>query len=188
MKIIKLILLLFLFASCNSEKQLQRAINKHGQKESAAFFVAKYPEYFKQQIKRDTIVIHDTVITPEKNYSGISKEDWDKFCQDKDSLIILLVNNTNVNDSLKLVLKIKDGKIQAALKTPEEKKPVEIKKPIETVCPPCPDIDVLKTAFENAHKKTWFDAFKDYSAYTLWFLIIIGGLILATRLIKRIGF
>lgn len=183
MKIVRLIIILFLFASCNSEKQLQRAINKHGQKESAAYFVAKYPEYFKERIVHDTI--HDTipVLIPQETHNGEI---------DTCALNDLFTKNKTLQteiDGLKLELYKKDnGTIGAKITTPEKKINVPVEVTPSFTCPSCPDIDTLKTAFDNANKKTWFDKLKDYSAYTLWFLITVGLIVLIMRLIKKVGF
>jgi predicted small secreted protein len=95
--IIGILLTLVALSSCNTikraDRKFQRAVNKMGQKEAANYMVINYPEYFKIITKKDTIfhvdttfiaekdgvivdpiIIHDTIIIENKDFSAkISK-------------------------------------------------------------------------------------------------------------------
>jgi hypothetical protein len=125
---------LMLMASCSSEKKLSKAINNHGQKESAAYFVKHYPEYFKS----DTVIIFDTitVIVPEHTIDTT-------FIELRDTIII-------ENEKIKVVLKkTEDG---WSLSGTVKENIIEV--PTETICPPviCPDITILPAP----NKWNWF--------------------------------
>lgn len=64
---ITMLLLIGSLIACNSEKKLQKAINKHGQKESISYIVGKYPEYFTNTAIIDTVFKVDTVYIPAKD-------------------------------------------------------------------------------------------------------------------------
>ena len=130
----KLILLTLLILSCNTQKQLQRAINKNGQKESIQYIVKKYPEYFNNFAVKDTIsaLLKDTVFLKEVVM---------------DTTFVLETDGTYVaeNESLKLELSKLNNKLKAKVKgKPKEiivekevKVPVEIEKP-------CPDLQIFQ--------------------------------------------
>lgn len=69
--VIGILLTLIAIGACNTtkraEKKFSKAVNKYGQKESAAYIVTNYPEYFKEVEKLDTILDIDTTFIPEKD-------------------------------------------------------------------------------------------------------------------------
>lgn len=69
--VIYILLTLVALGACNSSKratrQFSKAVNKFGQKESANYVIANYPEYFKTIAKIDTIFSVDTIYVAEKD-------------------------------------------------------------------------------------------------------------------------
>jgi hypothetical protein len=122
-----IILFALLLSSCSTEKKLSRAINKHGQKESVAFIVKNYPEYFKYEAQ----IVHDTVpvIITE------SKVDT-TFIELRDTITIQ-------NERIKVVLQKTDQgwNLSGTVKADTVFVPVQVQ------CPPltCPDMDKIQT-------------------------------------------
>ena len=83
---------MFFFASCSSEKKLQRRIERHGIKESIGFVTAKYPEYFKSKdtIIHDTIIKFDSIIVPTIDTTVILSDSSDFYNYRSDSLTLLI--------------------------------------------------------------------------------------------------
>jgi hypothetical protein len=138
-RVILILLLIALLSSCSTEKKLKKAINNHGQKESVAFIVATYPEYF----KRDSIIIKDTIRQEIPIYLPEYVID-STFADLADSLVI-------ENDKLRVQLrKVPTGwQLSATSKADTLYKFIEI--PIEVPCPPitCPDIDKIQIHFNK---------------------------------------
>lgn len=69
--VIYILLTLVALGACNGSKRATRkfskAVNKFGQKESANYVIANYPEYFKTVAKTDTIFSVDTIYVAEKD-------------------------------------------------------------------------------------------------------------------------
>jgi hypothetical protein len=133
-----IILFALLLSSCSTEKKLSRAINKHGQKESVAFIVKTYPEYFKYEAQ----IVHDTVpvIITE------SKVDT-TFIELRDTITIQ-------NEKIKVVLQKTDQgwNLSGSVKADT------IFVPVQVECPPltCPDMDKLQTGSSNWWYLFWF--------------------------------
>ena len=83
---------MFFFASCSSQKKLQRRIERHGIKESIGFVTAKYPEYFKSKdtIIHDTIIKFDSIIVPTIDTTVILSDSSDFYHYRSDSLTLLI--------------------------------------------------------------------------------------------------
>jgi hypothetical protein len=136
--LIRILTVLGIFAllaltSCNTEKKLAKAINKHGQKESVTYVVEKYPEYFKDFIVRDTVqvTVRDTI--------KIEKTVLDTtFTMAEDGTLVaenehLKFELTKLGDKYKAVL---TGKPKEIIKEKIVNVPVEVDKP-------CPDTEIF---------------------------------------------
>lgn len=147
----KLIILTILILSCNTQKQLQRAINKNGQKESIEYIVKKYPEYFNNFAVKDTIsaLLKDTVFLKEVVMDTTFVVETDgTFVAENESLKLEL---TKLNNKLKAKVK---GKPKEIIVEKEIKVPVEIEKP-------CPDLqifqdEIVKLKYEEKAQKKAF--------------------------------
>lgn len=125
-------LALLALVSCSSQKRLQRAVERHGVQESAAFMVAKYPWVYKQL--RDTldttIIKHDTIVI-----EGIDTT-------------VNLIDSANLlvhhSDSIRVVVNTvtKTVTVETPPRYIYKKDTIRIKTP----CPPidCPDLDKIK--------------------------------------------
>lgn len=128
-------LALMAFASCSTQKRLQRSIERHGVQESAAFMVEKYPWVYKEfrDTVDTTIVKHDTIVIKEIDTTVNLIDSAD-----------LLVHNS---DSIRVVVNTVTKKV--TIKTP----PKYIYKTdtlrLTIPCPPidCPDLEKIKTGF-----------------------------------------
>ena len=151
--IITQIIILLLLSSCNSQKKLQRRIEKNGIKESITFITQKYPEYFKSKdtIIIDTIVIQDTI--------RIKADTVNAFLSDSSNFLTLN------NDSISLTIDKATNKIRIVYK----ERLVPITKVIyrSVPCPTivCPDCEDLK------------DYTKEGSSFK-WWMLIVGGVLL----------
>ena len=99
MKYIYLIILVSILASCNSQKKLQRRIEKNGIKESISFVVLKYPEHFKKEstVISDTVIISDTIKLNSFEVSTVLKDSLDYFVHYSDSLRLVVHKKTGVS-------------------------------------------------------------------------------------------
>ena len=137
--LIRILTVLGIFAllaltSCNTEKRLARAINKHGQKESVTYVVKEYPEYFKDFIVKDTVevVLRDTVTVEATTLDTL--------------FIIDEQDGTYVaeNDALKLEIVKLNNKLQA--KVTGKPKEIIVEKKVEVpveIDRPCPDTAIF---------------------------------------------
>lgn len=134
MKILNILILLIALTSCNTEKRLQKAINKHGQKESVTYVVEEYPEYFKNFIVKDTVqvTLRDTVKIEATTLDTLF------IIDDQDGTYVA------ENDALKLQITKLNNQLSAkVLGKPKEiivEKKVEV--PVE-VDRPCPDTEIF---------------------------------------------
>lgn len=148
-------LVAFALSSCNTQKSLQRAINKHGQKESIAYVVKKYPEYFKSTIIRDTI--HDTieVVVPEYKYETVIEFDSASVIE---------------NEKLKIeITRLKNGKISVKAKCKTDTIYYPNTKIVEVECPPCPDADKLTLQKDETDMQVLYK----YTAWIAWIIILL---------------
>jgi predicted small secreted protein len=145
--LITTILIAILLSSCNTQKALQKAINKNGQRESVAYVVAKYPEYFINTEKTDTIRDTIKVVVEKITHDTIIKLDSTFFFENKDLKLILV--------------RLSNGKIKVRAEIKEK----VILKPYEKVVKlyiPCPDvlklqIPVKETKMQFLYKvMSWF--------------------------------
>ena len=162
-KLINYLLLIVLFiTSCNSEKRLQRAINKHGQKESATYFVSYYPEYFKVEssIVDTTIIIHDTILVK----GGISI----------DTIFISPKDGTDVafeNEFLKMEILNLNGKLQLKGKCKDR---IITKIDTISIIVPCPEIicpDIPQVI--NNKKKSWLSELIISISFNLFMCLLV---------------
>lgn len=150
--ITQLAVLLFL-ASCSSEKQLQRRVEKHGIKESIGFVVNKYPEYFKS---KDT-TIHDTTIIERVVKVPVI------------DTMVILSDSSNFyhyrSDSLSLLIDKLSGRVKIKIK--QRRIYIHDTIRVSIPCPViiCPDFDDLK------------DNTKDGPVFKWWW-VILGGVVL----------
>jgi hypothetical protein len=133
MKILNILILLIALTSCNTEKKLAKAINKHGQKESVTYVVKEYPEYFKDFIVRDTVqvtvrdtikiekTVLDTTFTMVEDGTLVSENEHLKF------------ELTKLGNKYKAVL---TGKPKEIIKEKIVNVPVEVDRP-------CPDTEIF---------------------------------------------
>lgn len=129
-------LALMAFASCSTQKRLQRSIERHGVQESAAFMVEKYPWVYKQFTDTiDTLIYHvDTIKVDGMTSTGTLL----------DSANFWVFNTDSVTVKVDTVTK------KVTIKTP----PKYIYKTdtlrLTIPCPPidCPDLEKIKTGFK----------------------------------------
>ena len=162
----KLLILLattLLLSSCNTQKGLQRAINKHGQKESAAYIVSKYPEYFEVKTAKDTI--RDTI-----------RVVVEKITHDT----IIQLDSTSIieNENLKITItRLGNGKI--SVKTVVKEKVVQVPyEKIVKVSVPCPDVAKLQLQPKKSEIQV---VYKWWS----WFTWIVIALYVLWRLTRQ---
>lgn len=138
--IVFIILTLLGLTACSTEKKLQKAINKHGQKESVTYVVENYPEYFKSFIVKDTVevMLHDTVTIEATTLDTLF------IIDDQDGTYVA------ENDALKLQITKLNNKLKATVlgKPKEIIVEKEVKVPVE-VDKPCPD---MITFYEDLNK------------------------------------
>jgi predicted small secreted protein len=149
-----LLIMATMLISCNTEKGLQKAINKNGQKESVAYVVAKYPEYFINTTKTDTIRDTIRIEIPSIQFDTIVKFDSTFFYENADLKISL---QKLANGKIKVITKIKDRVIE---------------KPIETIVKvsvPCPDVDKLQLPV----KETKIQWLYKITTWLLWLLVLV---------------
>lgn len=154
-KILILLILATTLISCNTQKGLQRAINKHGQKESIAYVVKKYPEYFKTTIVRDTI--HDTipVTVPEYKYETVIEFDSASVIE---------------NEKLKIeITRLKNGKLSVKAKCKTDTIYYPNTKIVEVECPPCPDATKLTLQTDETDLQVLYK----YTAWIVWIIILL---------------
>jgi hypothetical protein len=160
-----------MLASCSTEKRLQRAANKHGQRESIAFLFQKYRDYLPTVdttplplILRDTVV----VVVPADTLTD-------------DSVTILIDSTATLeNGQLKVLVKRLSQnvfRLQAQLKEKADtvyvKQKVFVPTPVQTV--PCPD---EKTLWQKSGNKVIWALFGlGFAAYGTWLLLnrLLGG-------------
>jgi len=137
--LIRILTVLGIFAllaltSCNTEKKLAKAINKHGQKESVTYVVEKYPEYFKDFIVRDTVevMLRDTITIEATTLDTLF------IIDDQDGTYVA------ENEALKLQIQMLNGKLKA--KVTGKPKEIIVEKLVEVpveVDKPCPDTEIF---------------------------------------------
>jgi uncharacterized protein YceK len=150
------LLLTIALSGCSSKRKLQRAINKHGQKESIAYIFDKYPEYFKQ----DSIIIHDTI-------KYVVKESFvDTF--------FTFLSDTVIIENNRVITKLIKSDIGYSLSSTCKEDTVYI--PIAVPCPPltCPDITVTE------NKAFWYDI------VVRWILTLLIFFLLLRRIVGKI--
>jgi hypothetical protein len=138
-----LTLVLIILTSCSTEKKLQKAINKHGQKESVEYVVKKYPEYFNNFLVKDTVevLLKDTVIVEETFLDTIFVADVDgTYVAENESLKLQI---TKLNNKLKAKVNVKPKEI---IVEKEIKVPVQIEKP-------CPDLQIFQNNITELNYK-----------------------------------
>jgi hypothetical protein len=161
--IISLALVAAMF-SCSTEKKLHRAINKHGQKQSVAYIVANYPEYFRQsepQTVRDTVRDTLEIIRPEVSLDSTFAHLADSLILENDKLRVALIKTAN------------GWNLSGTAKADTVYYPVEY--PVEIPCPTiiCPDID--KIVYTGNKWFIWLIAFMVGVLSTLSVILLSRG-------------
>lgn len=171
-----IILGLIILTSCSTEKKLQKAINKYGQKESVEYIVKKYPEYFNNYLVKDTVdvIIHDTIITQEIKLDTV-------FVFNEDGTY------TAENESLKLELTKLNNKLKAKVNV--KPKEIIIEKKVEVpiqVEKPCPDLELFKSSVIALNYKIKSQK-KIITGFVLFniFLLILLGFIFYNKYIRK---
>lgn len=162
------------FAKCNPEKKLQKAINKNGQKESVAYIVTHYPEYFKAKEIHDTI---ESVVT-----LTVEPQTINDYVSRYDFYDIFYLNKTIIkqNDSLKIELsKDRNGGIKIKAESKKLTATTTVTIPIVTKCPECPDIDKLKKSYEEE------STLQKFYRVISWFFIIATIIILTYKYVTN---
>ena len=149
------ILIALFFASCSSEKKLQRRVERHGIKESIGFVVSKYPEYFKSKdtVIHDTLIRVDSIIVPQIDTTVILNDSSGFWIHSSDSLTILV---NKLTGKLRMNIKPRTIYLRDTVFVAVE-------------CPKiiCPDCDDLK------------DNTKEDSNFQWWWLIVAGVILAA---------
>jgi len=150
--VVALLITLFL-TSCNSEKQLQRRVERHGIKESIGFVIAKYPEYFKSKdtVIHDTLIRVDSIIVPQIDTTVLLNDSNGFWTHTSDSLTVLVNKLTG-----KLKMTVKPRMIYI-----HDTTVVSIPCP-QIICPDCDDLT---------------DNTKDGSNFQWWWLIVVAFLL-----------
>ena len=171
-----LTIILIILTSCSTEKKLQKAINKHGQKESIEYIVKKYPEYFNSFLVKDTVEVlyKDTVFIKESSLDTTFIADLDgTYVAENQSLKLEI---TKLNNKLKAKINVKPKEI---IVEKEIKVPVQIEKP-------CPDLDIFqKNIIELEYKlKNQHKVLIGFILFSILLLILLG-LIVYNKYIKK---
>lgn len=164
------IVIAILLTSCNTQKQLQKAINKNGQRESVGYIIAKYPEYFQERQFHDTI--RDTI-----------KVVVEKYVYDT----IIQLDSTSIieNENLKITItRLGNGKISVRTIVKEKVVQVPYEK-VVTVSAPCPDIAKLQLE----PKKSEIQVVYKWWSWVTWIIIALYILWRLTRqkIIERLN-
>lgn len=87
------ILMLLLLCSCTAERQLKKAINRYGQKESAVYLLTNYGEYIPKKDTTIYITINDTImrVLPADTTIGRFDCNEDSFLLENEKLKLQLV-------------------------------------------------------------------------------------------------
>lgn len=176
--IVSLFFVLLAGTGCSTEKQLKKAINKHGQKESVAYVVFNYPEYFKQKNIRDTIRDTLYIELPEANHTDTIKNFIITEIR-KDTCLIKAKTKTFENEFIKTVASVNNNG-DLMLSITEKKKTIiaETERAVSYDCPPCADVEVLKSEIEKQLKtkltlRNKFDSFCRGFFYVILCLVIL---------------
>jgi hypothetical protein len=161
---ITIALILLVLTSCSTEKKLQKAINKHGQKESVGYIVNKYPEYFTSFSTVDTVTIKDTVLIPtsELDTLFIIDEQDGTYVAENEALKLEVIK---LNDKLKV-----KGTVKPKTITIEKEVPVIVNKP-------CPDSFLQKDTIQALTLKLSNNKVKLKNYLIIIIILIITNLI-----------
>jgi hypothetical protein len=142
-KYLTILLLGVTLLACNTEKRLQKAVNKHGQKESMEYMIKRYPEYFIDYTFTDTVLVPviDTLKVPEITLDTLFIPQPDgTFVAENESLKIQIYK---LNNELRLKGTCKEREI---IVEREVSVPVEVTKP-------CPELFLTKNTINSLEKE-----------------------------------